>query len=156
MTQATTTAPSSVRFHWRAYVLTCLIVSLWVNLSEVFRYFAFVMPMMRETLAVVPNVAPMNWSVFMVWGLWDTLLVFMTVLLYWLYSAQFGASYQSAMIAGTLNWVFFFVLFWLGMFNMNLTQPSIVAIALPLAWLECIIAAVIALKCFEHFERVKY
>jgi hypothetical protein len=59
-------------------MLTCAIVSVWINASEIFRYFTLVMPMTRETLATVPNVAPMNLPVFLVWGLWDTLLVVMS------------------------------------------------------------------------------
>jgi hypothetical protein len=151
MNHAAANVHNATRFPVKAFVLTCLIVSVWVNASETFRYFAFVMPMTREALAVLPGVAPMNWPVFMVWGAWDTLLVVMTVLLYWLYAAQFGASYKSAMIAGTLNWAFFFVLFWLGMFNLRLTSPEIVAITLPLAWLECVVSAAIAYKCFQRF-----
>jgi hypothetical protein len=66
------------KFPLRAFVLTCLIVSLWINASEIFRYFLFVMPMTRETLAMVPDVAPMSLPVFLIWGLWDTLLLVST------------------------------------------------------------------------------
>jgi hypothetical protein len=151
MNHAATDMPRATHFPLKAFVLTCLIVSVWVNASETFRYFAFVMPMTREAFAAIPGVAPMNWPVFMVWGAWDTLLVIVTVLLYWLYAAQFGAGYKSAVIAGTVNWIFFFVLFWLGMINLRLTTFEIVAIALPLAWLECVISSAIAYKCFQRF-----
>jgi hypothetical protein len=139
-------------FPWRAFVLTCLATSLWVNASEIFRYFVFVKPMMRSALATVPGVAPMDLPVFLVWSAWDTVLVLMSVLFYWLYAQQFGASLKSALVAGTLNWLFFFVLFWIGLMNMGLARISLVAIALPLAWLECVIACWVAQKCMQRFS----
>jgi hypothetical protein len=153
MTASLPIADERTRFPVRAFLLTCLVVSLWVNASEVFRYFAFVMPMTRETLAMVPEVAPMNISVFLVWGLWDTLLVVMTVALYWLVAERFGAGWPSVIAAGTLGWLFFFVLFWLAMLNMNLTDTSIAAIALPLAWFELVVASAIARPCLRMFAR---
>ncbi len=142
---------NKANFPLRTFVLTCLVVSLWVNASEVFRYFVFVMPMTREALAVVPGIAPMNFPVFLVWGIWDTILVIMTVVMYWLYTERFGASARSVVISATFTWFLFFVLFWVGLLNMRLTQPSIAAIALPLAWFEMIVACFIARACFRRF-----
>jgi len=39
----------------------------------------------------------------------------------------------------------FFLLFWLGLYNMRLTTLAVAAIALPLAWLEMVIAAMLTL-----------
>jgi hypothetical protein len=140
-------------FPWHAFVLTCVITSLWVNASEIFRYFVFVKPMMRSALsAAVPGVAPMDLPVFLIWSAWDTVLVLMSVLFYWLYAQQFGTTLKSALVAGTLNWLFFFVLFWVGLMNMGLAQRGLIAIALPLAWLECVVACWIAQKCFLRFS----
>ncbi|MBV2150124.1 hypothetical protein KRZ98_17920 [Sphingobium sp. AS12] len=138
--------PEKAGFPMRSFLLTCVIVSIWVNTSEIFRYFVLVMPMTRETLAMVPDVAPMNLPVFLVWGLWDMLLTVMCVLLTWLYMQVFGANYRSAAIAGTLAWLFFFALFWIAMLNMNLAKPATAAVALPLAWVELVIAAVLAVR----------
>lgn len=143
---AVTKRPENARFPTRAFIWACVIVSVWVNASEVFRYFVFVMPMMRATLATVPGVAPMDLAVFLIWGVWDTLLVVMIVLFTWLYAQAFGASLRSAVIAGTLSWLFFFVLFWLALFNMNLAEPATLAVALPLAWFELVIASALALR----------
>lgn len=79
---------------------TCLTVGIWINLSEILRYFTFVMPMTRHTLHMVPNVAPMNLAVFLVWGLWDTLLTLTVVWIYWLHPARFGPTLFTALIAG--------------------------------------------------------
>lgn len=147
---STESRPPSVtgkaRFPARAFVLTCAIVSVWINASEIFRYFVFVMPMTRQTLAIIPEVAPMSLPVFLVWGLWDTLLVVMSVLFTWLYMQAFGASARSAVVAGMLAWLFFFVLFWIAMLNMNLAEPATAAIALPLAWIELVVASLIAMR----------
>lgn len=51
-------------FNTRQFAVVVLIVSIWVNVSEVFRYFIIVVPETRDFLSVVPGVAPMNLSVF--------------------------------------------------------------------------------------------
>jgi len=140
------------RFSPKAFILTCLIVGVWINLSEVFRYFAFVMPMTRKTLSMVPNVAPMNGGVFFIWGGWDTILTVMTVWVYWLHAERFGATNGTAVLAGTSNWLLLFVLFWIAMFNMRLAGSATLAVALPLAWLELVVAGLIAGFCFRRWQ----
>lgn len=139
-------APGRARVPARAFVLACVIVSIWINASEIFRYFVFVMPLTRATLAMVPDVAPMSVPVFLVWGLWDTLLVVMNVLLTWICAQAFGANLRSAVVAGTLAWLSVFVLFWMAMLNMNLAAPATVAIALPLAWAELVVGSLLATR----------
>lgn len=155
-TQAQTTQAQTARtataFPAKTFIIACLFVSVWVNLSEVFRYFVIVMPEVRETLSTLPDAAPMSVPVFLVWGVWDTILVVMCVFFWWLYRERFGGGVGSAVMAGTLNWAFFFVLFWLGMVNMNLAEPALAAKALPLAWLEMVVAALIADKVFARCE----
>lgn len=116
---------------------------IWINASEVFRYFAFVMPMMREAFPMVPDVAPMNLLVFMIWGVWDTILVLTATLLPWMAIKLFGASAIRAVLYGTGVWLSVFVILWLGLFNMNVATVSVLSIALPMAWVEMIVAALI-------------
>jgi hypothetical protein len=125
-------------------LIAFLLNMLWMNASEVFRYFAFVMPMMRRTLGVVPDVAPMNIPVFLIWGLWDTILIVIATGFSWLVLERFGASVRTAVVAGTSVWAAVFVLFWVGLWNMNLATPAVMAVALPLAWCELVVAALIA------------
>ncbi|MEM7251264.1 MAG: hypothetical protein AAF493_07575 [Pseudomonadota bacterium] len=127
----------------RAFLITCLLCGLWINASEIFRYFVFVMPMLRESLSVVRDVAPMNWTVFAIWGLWDTILVLVVTGFVWIFLDRFGRSLRNAVIAGTLAWVAIFVILWLGMYNMNLASPKLLGVALPLSWLELVVAALI-------------
>lgn len=131
-------------FNARQFAIVVLIVSIWVNVSEVFRYFIIVMPETRDFLSVVPGVAPMNLSVFAIWGAWDMVLTASTVFMFWLTSQAFGNNYRSVVVAGTMSWVFFFVLFWVAMYNMALAHLSLALKALPLAWLELVIASYIA------------
>ena len=128
------------------FVMALFINFLWINASEVFRYFAFVMPMMRDAFSVLPDVAPMNLPVFMIWGVWDTVLVMTATLLPWMALQVFGASALRAVLYGTGVWVVVFVILWLGLYNMNLATPRILAIALPLAWIEMVIASLIVWK----------
>ena len=127
-----------------AWVRTFLIVTVWINLSEIFRYFVIVMPMTRATLSTVPDVAPMNVPVFLIWGVWDTILTIMVLWIYSLHEKSFGPSRKTIFLAGTTCWAMLFVLFWIAMLNMNLARADTALLALPLAWIEMIIAAWLA------------
>lgn len=140
----------------RRFVVTVLLTSIWVNASEIFRYFVIVMPSTREFLAVVPNVAPMNWKVFLVWGSWDTLLTALLVFQYWLVAQSFGNSLRSVILAGVTSWAFFFVLFWVGMCNMSLAEPKLALVALPLALLETVVASYIASRLLPRNVGVRH
>jgi len=125
------------------FVLALLANLVWINVSEVARYFAFVMPMMREAFPSLPGVAPMNVPVFLIWGVWDTIVVVTATLVPWMAMKVFGASPIRAVTYGTGVWLAVFVVLWLGLYNMNLAPPSVLAAALPLAWLEMVVAALI-------------
>ena len=143
----------SKNFSWKTFIIVTFLVSIWVNASEVFRYFIFVMPKTREYLSMVPNVADMNfYPIFLIWGAWDTLLTALSVYLYWLYSRCYGDGIKSVFIAGTISWMFFFVLFWVGLANMNLSTWSLLFITLPLSWIEMVVASFIASKLFKYFS----
>jgi hypothetical protein len=140
-------------FNIRQFLVVTLIVSLWVNASEVFRYFVIVMPETRAFLDMVPNIAPMNLRVFLIWGVWDMLLTASMVFIFWLVAQVFGNTLRSVLISGITSWVSFFVLFWVGMYNMSLAQPRLALIALLLALLETIVAAYIAARLYFRNEK---
>ena len=125
------------------FTIAFIINFIWINVSEVFRYFAFVMPMMREAFPMVPDVAPMNLPVFMIWGVWDTILVLTATLLPWMAMKVFGASALRAVLYGTGVWMSVFVILWLGLYNMNMATVDVLAIALLMAWIEMVVAALI-------------
>jgi len=136
-------ATAKTVFPYRAFWITILVNAVWINASEIFRYFVFVMPMMRDTYPELVNIAPMNFPVFMVWGVWDTILIFAVTGFTWLFLDRFGSGVRQALAAGTLIWVTVFVILWLGLFNMNIATKEILAIALPLSWLEMVVAALV-------------
>ncbi|MGF1475829.1 MAG: hypothetical protein ACFB6S_09725 [Geminicoccaceae bacterium] len=135
----------------RTILLTFIIVSLWVNASEVFRYFLFVMPMIRSQLSIVPDVAPMNLPVFLIWGIWGSILVVGLITVTWLWCERFGYSWAQAVLAGTAVWLFVFVIFWLGLWNMNLTESNTPLVALPLAWVEMVVGALLTVFSLQRF-----
>jgi hypothetical protein len=112
MKHDTTVKPETTTdFNIKHFVLTTLIVSIWVNISEVFRYFVIVKPMMQEYLAMLPGAIPMNWIVFAIWGIWDTILTTLVVFIYWLVAQRFGNNLMSTIISATTSWALFFCCF---------------------------------------------
>lgn len=140
-------------FDPRRFVVLTLWVSVWVHASEIFRYFALVMPETRAFLSMVPGVAPMSWPVFVLWGAWDTLLSACIVFMFWLAAQAFGAGLRTVVIAGAASWAFFFVLFWVGMYNMALAPAQLALTALPLALIETLVAAYIASRLYAPRAR---
>ena len=132
------------------FIVITLLTSIWVNASEVFRYFVLVRPEMHEYLSTVPNVANMNFAIFAIWGLWDTLLTALYVFLFWLCANVFGNNVKSILISGVMSWCFFFLLFWVGMANMNLSNWGYLLIVLPLALIETLIAAYIISRLYSQ------
>lgn len=135
-------------FVLKDFIIITLITSLWVNTSEVFRYFVFVRPEMHNYLSMVPNVADMNLGIFAIWGLWDTLLSALYVYLFWLCAQVFGNNIRSVLTSGFMSWCFFFVLFWVGMANMSLSSWAYLLVVLPLTLLETLVAAFIASRLY--------
>jgi hypothetical protein len=129
------------------FAIALVVNFIWINISEVFRYFAFIIPMMRDAFSFVPDVAPMNLPVFLIWGVWDTILVLTATIVPWAAMNIMGASMRNAILSGTGVWLAVFVILWLGLFNMNLATVEVLAIALPLAWLEMVIASLVVWFC---------
>ncbi|MEM8975415.1 MAG: hypothetical protein AAGD43_25410 [Pseudomonadota bacterium] len=127
----------------KAFWLAVLANTVWINASEIFRYFVFVMPMMRDAFSGIDNIAPMNIAVFLSWGVWDTILVLVVTLSVWVVIDRFGSGIRAVLGAATGLWLGIFAILWLGLFNMNLATVGIVLVALPLAWIEMVVAALI-------------
>lgn len=127
----------------RRFLLALLLNALWINASEVFRYLVLVMPMTRSALPQFEQVAPMNGPVFAIWAAWDTLLLVVATGFQWLYLERFGDRLRTAVAAGTWTWAGIFVIFWVAVVNMNLVPREVPAVALPLAWLEMVVSALI-------------
>jgi hypothetical protein len=134
------------------FIIISLIVSLWVNASEVFRYFVIVRAEMQSTLAMVPNVASMDFTIFSIWGIWDTLLTMLTVFLYYLFSEKFGRNTSSIIKSAAMSWAFVFVIFWVATANMNLARWAFIPIPLSLALFELVVATFLTNWLFKKFS----
>ncbi|MEM9090948.1 MAG: hypothetical protein AAGC93_19650 [Cyanobacteria bacterium P01_F01_bin.53] len=129
----------------KTFSLVTVLTSIWINISEVFRYFILVRPETQTTLAAIPNVADMNWGIFAIWGVWDTVLTAFVVLVTWLWLRLDPAAsrIQLAMTAGSTAWLLF-LLFWVAQANMGLARWAFVPVPLVLSWLEMVVGAYIA------------
>ena len=133
-------------FVFKQFAIITLIVSIWINISEVFRYFVLVMPRVKSFFGNQSGIAEMDLGIFSIWGLWDMLLTAVLVFFFWLYSKSFGNTNTSVLISGLLVWLSIFVIFWVATANMGLSDWKILLITLPLSLLEMIVGAWIASK----------
>lgn len=139
-----------VDFNFKRFLIITLITSIWVQISETFRYLILVVPKMQWDGSEIPET---TLPVLAIWILWGTLLTALTVLLFWMYARIFGNGLRTILISATISWAFFFVLFWIGVSNMGLSDWNLLWITLPLSWFELFIATLITSKLYaKHLK----
>lgn len=126
-------------FNLKQFIKITLITSIWIHISEVFRYFVFVMPRVKSFFEDRSGIAEMDLNVFLIWGLWDTLLTGVLVFVFWLFTKSFGNNKITVLGSSTFVWLAVFIIFWVAIANMGLSEWSILLITLPLAWFEMLI-----------------
>lgn len=131
------------------FVMALLFNMIWVNISEVVRYFGLVKPMLHETFPGQDNIAMVTPMIFGSWMVWDTILIFAGTGFYWLYLEKFGRTKSNAVLCASAFTLTVFGLLWLGIVNMGLLPTSFIWSALPLAWGEQVIAALIVNWCMR-------
>lgn len=137
------------KFVVKDFILITLIVSLWVNASELVRYFGYVRPQMQEYFSYIPQMGKIwDIQILAVWGFWDTLITALYVFLFWLCAQAFGNNRKAIVISGVMSWSFVFVLYWVATANMFLSEWSTLFVVLPLALLETLVASYIASKLY--------
>ncbi|MDH7448188.1 hypothetical protein [Aquimarina sp. 2201CG14-23] len=141
------------KINFKHFIIITLLTSIWINISEVFRYFVLVMPRVKSFFDDKQGVADMDFGIFTIWGVWDTLLTSILVFVFWLYSKSFGNSNRSAFISGTIVWFAVFVIFWVATANMGLSEWKILWIVLPLSWLEMVVGAWIASRLYKKYKK---
>lgn len=114
---------------------------VWVNVSEVARYFWVVRPMLHEAFPGQTQIAPMNLGIFALWGVWDLILIAAATGFYWLWIERYSDSLRQILLASLCFSGTVFGLIWMGIANMGLAPYSMMAVAIPLAWFEQAIAA---------------
>ena len=137
------------KFVVKEFILITLIVSLWVNASELVRYFGYVRPRMQEYFSYIPQMGKIwDIQILAVWGFWDALITALYVFLFWLCAQVFGNTRKAIVISGVMSWSFVFVLYWVATANMFLAEWSTLFVVLPLALLETLVASYIASKLY--------
>ena len=131
-------------FQLKKFIVATLITSIWINASEVFRYFVFIRPRVRDFFDYKNGIAEIDVSIFTIWGLWDTLLTAVLVFAVWLCTQVYMQAKKVILISGTFIWASVFIIFWVATANMGLSEWSILFIALPLSLFEMLIGAWIA------------
>jgi hypothetical protein len=127
----------------RSFLKILFLNFVWQNISEIFRYFVFVMPMMRATFPQIPDIAPMNLKAFAIWSAWGIILLISQNIFTWMYLERFGNTVRNSLIIGTIIWLSIFGLFWIALYNLNLATLTILGYALSFSWIEMIISALI-------------
>lgn len=136
-------------FVFKEFTLITLITSIWVNISELVRYFGYVRPKMQDFFPYIPEMGKIwDIQILAVWGIWDTLITALYVFLFWLCAQVFGNNKKSIIISGVMSWAFFFVLYWVASANMFLAEWSNLLVVLPMALLETLVASYIASKLY--------
>jgi hypothetical protein len=140
------------KFRVKHFIVITLLTSIWIHISEVFRYFVLVMPRVKLFFGNKQGVAAMDMGIFAIWGLWDTLLTGILVFVFYLYSSVFGTSNRSILISGTIVWLGVFVIFWIATANMGLSEWKILWITLPLSFLEMVVGTWIASTLYKTYK----
>lgn len=143
--------PSIPRTFWLALIGNMI----WINLSEVVRYFALIRPMLHESFPDQPEIAAITPALFASWMIWDTILILAATGFYWMYLERFGATSRHAGISSAFFTVTVFGLLWLGVANMGLVPLKFAWVALPFAWAEQFIAALIVIWVLRRESREK-
>jgi len=144
---------SSTKFQVKQFIIVTLLVNIWVQISETIRYLVFVVPQMEESAGEIPEVTGIVLGIWIVWG---TILTSLTVFLFWMYANMYGNSIRTVLKSATISWAFVFVLFWIGISNMGLSEWNILWITLPLSWFEIFIATFIASKLYQKQFKTQF
>lgn len=116
---------------------------VWINISEVARYFGLIKPMLHDTFPGADHIAAISPGIFASWMLWDTILIIAATGFFWMFLHQFGMVIRNVVLSSFGFTLTVFGLIWIGIVNMGLAPSSFIWVALPLAWLEQLIAAYI-------------
>lgn len=114
---------------------------IWINTSEVARYFGLIKPMLHDSFPEAEHIAVVSPAIFASWMLWDSILIIAATSFFWMSVQQFGASIKTILLSSLGFTITVFGLIWLGVANMGLAPIDFLWAALPLAWYEQFIAA---------------
>lgn len=126
-----------------AFWIALLGNAIWINASEIWRYFYVVRPLLHDTFPGEAHIGAMSPAIFAVWTVWDTILILAATGFYWLFLSARGNTLANAVLGASAFTITVFGLLWLGVVNMGLVPANFISAALPFAWIEQIVAALI-------------
>lgn len=127
---------------------------LWINASEIWRYVAVVRPMLQDAFPENSSIVPMTPTIMASWAVWDTILLLAATAFYWLCLSSRGNTKTVALFAATAFTITVFGLIWLGIVNMGLAPVNMISAAMPLAWVEQAVAALIVWWAMHRAQSV--
>ena len=130
----------------KAFLIALGFNFLWINASEIWRYLFVIKPLLVEAFPDDPSIAPFDLATFAIWSLWDLILVTGATGFYWIYLAFTGPNIRQAILAASCFTVTIFGLIWIGIYNMGFAPAHFIWVALPLAWIEQVVAALIVFR----------
>jgi len=125
----------------KAFWLALGLNFIWINISEVARYFGLIKPMLHDTYPGAEHIAVVSPGIFLSWMVWDTILIIAATGFFWMFLQQFGVTVRNITLSSLGFTVTVFGLIWIGVVNMGLAPSRFIWTALPLAWVEQFIAA---------------
>jgi len=132
-------------FPYRSFLVTCLLVGVWISISQTFRYSFVVVPLMRADHPFATDILPLDLVTNLFWGIWIIVYVLWSLSYIWAILAHFGDNIVNALVAGLLAAIPVYGLFWLALYLMNIARMDVIAIALPLACFELCVASLLVL-----------
>lgn len=137
----------------RAFWLALALNFVWINASEIWRYFYVIKPMLNATFSSQPEIGAMSLPIFASWAVWDLVLVIAATGFFWLWLAKFQTGVLQVFVASAAFTVTVFGLLWFGLANMGFVPLKFLWVALPLAWGENIVAAFLTLWAINRSLR---
>lgn len=134
----------------RQFWIALAINSVWINASEIWRYLVIIKPLLHETFPGRTDIAPFTLPIFGLWSIWDIWLVFAATGFFWLYLNWAGRTIRQSLIAATFFTITVFGLLWFAVANMGLAPMRFFWTALPLAWAEQAVAALIVMRVMNR------
>lgn len=139
-----------VKFNGKDFAVAALLSAIWIGISELLRYFLLVRPYFTDYLSVIPDMGEMTQPLTLIgWTVFSVILIIMFTFMFWLCAVAFGNNSKAVIISGVSSWAFIFVLFWIAMATMHLSEWSMLPKVLPFALLETLVASYICSKVYS-------
>jgi hypothetical protein len=112
-----------------------ILISLWINISETLRWILFSQSHFMKHYQSLNLVLPLGPLVLLFWLIWGVLL---SAMIYFI-SEKFSLLQSTFMI-----WIMAFLMFWLGLYNLDVLPVSILWLVIPLSFISVLVGVLIS------------